>query len=239
MKRRDAFTLNELIVLIAASTLTGALLLASLGDAKEKVLTAACMSNLREISLAIRLYTNDNNGYMPPASYGAATIGPWPKLLGPYLPQRSTNFSSRANIVFVCPSANYPGFTKDDLSSTYSCTGAMLGRADGNIPCGSTSGLTATQPRKVSQLCTNASETPLVIEGKQDPGSLVASCRSNTPWNAPYASTDLAKTNPALCFYLDFRHNSAMNIAFFDGSVRLVAFAQATNQFTKSLWEGR
>ena len=31
----------------------------------------------------------------------------------------------------------------------------------------------------------------------------------------------------------------SVNIAFFDGSVRLLSFAQAKAKFTKSLWEGR
>ena len=68
MKRHEAFALIELLVLIATGTLAGAVLLASLGDAKEKVLAARCTSNLREISLAVRLYTDDHNGFMPTAS---------------------------------------------------------------------------------------------------------------------------------------------------------------------------
>jgi type II secretory pathway pseudopilin PulG len=73
MKRREAFTLTELLVLIAAGALVGSVLLASLDDAKEKVQAAARLSNLREISLAVRLYTDDNNGFMPAASYGMSS----------------------------------------------------------------------------------------------------------------------------------------------------------------------
>ena len=108
MKRRDAFTLTELLVLIPIGVLTGAVLMASLGDAKEKVRAASCMSNLREISLAIRLYTDDHNGFMPTASYGlGSTLGPWPKLLGAYLPLRAGGVSPPPHKVFVCPSAKY------------------------------------------------------------------------------------------------------------------------------------
>jgi prepilin-type processing-associated H-X9-DG protein len=241
MKRRDAFTLTELLVLVAIGTVAGTVLLASLGDAKTKVVAAACTSNLREVSLALRLYTDDHNGFMPPASYGAGSTT-WPKRLNPYLPQRGPNPTSPPNRVFVCPRASYSGYQNIDLSLTYSCTAAMLGRASppgGDILPGSTVALTATQPRKVTQVYTSPSETPLVVEGKRDPAGIIAACRSNTPWNVPYASLDLSVTNSSLCYYLDFRHNDAMNIAFFDGSVRLVTFAQATNQFTKTLWEGR
>ena len=229
MKRR-AFTLTELLVLIATGALAGSVLLASLGDAKAKVQAAACTSNLREISLAIRLYTDDNGGYMPPASYGSgAPVGPWPKLLRPYLPLRGT---STANLVFVCPSANYPGFQNTDLGSTYSCTAAMLGHALAG------SGLTASQSRKQDQVLTSPTQTPLIVEGKRDPASTTANARSNLPWT-PNASADLAQTDPASCTYLDFRHSNSMNIAFVDGSVRNITFAQAKATFTKSLWEGR
>jgi prepilin-type processing-associated H-X9-DG protein len=234
MKRRDAFTLTELLVLTAIGALMGAMLLASLGDAKVKVHGAACMSNMREISLAIRLYTDDNGGQMPPASYGSgAPAGPWPKLLRPYLPLRGSNVTSQANLVFVCPSANYPGFQNTDLGFTYSCTAAMLGHALAG------SGLTTTQSRKQDQVLTPPAQTPLIVEGKMDPSSVSPNSRSNIPWTVPFASADLAQADPASCTYLDFRHNASMNIAFFDGSVRNMTFAQAKATFTKSLWEGR
>ena len=243
MKRHNAFTLVELLVLIAAGGLAGAVLLASLGDAKDKVRAATCTSNLREISMAIRLYTDDHNGFMPTASADFVT---WPKRLGSYLPLRGTNATPASNkpyLVFVCPSANYPGTRNQDLGTTYSCTAAMMGRATPpDITPGSTVGLTATQPRRQSQVYTPPAETPLIIEGKADPSGAppVTSAQSVARWNAPEASTDLASAGPSSCNYLDFRHRSdAMNIAFFDGSVRAVSFAQAKATFTKSLWEGR
>jgi prepilin-type processing-associated H-X9-DG protein len=239
MKHRVAFTLTELLVLVAIGTLVGAVLLASLGDAKAKVQAAVCTSNLREISLAVRLYTDDNGGYMPTASYGSgAPIGPWPKLLRPYLPLRVTNATSLANLVFVCPSANYPGFQNNDLGFTYSCTAAMLGHA----PVGN--GLTTTQPRRQDQVLTSPAQTPLIFDCKEDPTTLSPNCRSNIPWSggAPFsAKVDLNSGSPASCTALDFRHNNTntMNIAFFDGSVRSVTFTQAQQSFTQSLWEGR
>ncbi|HXI84969.1 MAG TPA: type II secretion system protein [Verrucomicrobiae bacterium] len=239
MKRREAFTLSQLLVLIAAGAVAGVLLLASLDDAKEKVQAAACMSNLREISLAVRLYTDDNGGYMPPASYGAAApAGPWDKLLGPYLPLRGSTPTSSPHRVFDCPSANYPGFQNQDLGLTYSCTAAMLGHATVG------SGLTSSRPRRQDEVLTPAAQTPLVFDCKKDPTTTSPNCRSNIPWNgaAPFsAKVDLNSGSPASCTALDFRHNNTntMNIAFFDGSVRSVTFTQAQQFLTQSLWEGR
>lgn len=238
-RKARAFTLIELLVVIAIIGILAGMLLPALARAREKGRAAVCVSNLHQISVGIRLYADDQNGQMPPASYGGgAPMGPWPKLLGPYLPRRGTTATSQANRVFVCPSAIYPGLQNQNLSETYSCTGAMLGHPLFG------SGLTATQPRKDIEVVTNPSETPLIVEGKWD-SSTAASTRSNIPWNTsgspPFgAKADLALGGTASCTSLDFRHanSTIMNIAFYDNSVRAVTFLQA-QQLTRTLWEGQ
>src|SRR5512140_2780157 len=65
-----AFTLIELLVVIAIIALLAALLLPTLAAAKDRGLRAACISNLRQIGIAVRAYADDNEGripYGPPA----------------------------------------------------------------------------------------------------------------------------------------------------------------------------
>jgi prepilin-type N-terminal cleavage/methylation domain-containing protein/prepilin-type processing-associated H-X9-DG protein len=62
------FTLIELLVVIAVIGILAALLLPALGRAKERVLVAKCLSNLREIGLAIQMYRDDNDGRYPTVS---------------------------------------------------------------------------------------------------------------------------------------------------------------------------
>ena len=59
------FTLVELLVVIAVLGILAALLLPSLTSAQERGRRAACVSNLRQIGMAIRSYAEDNQGKIP------------------------------------------------------------------------------------------------------------------------------------------------------------------------------
>src|SRR2546428_13829508 len=75
---RAAFSLIELVVVVGIIAVLLALLLPVLGTARESARRAACLSNLRQIGLALGAYPEDNRGFLPYSrNYGEGHPEDW------------------------------------------------------------------------------------------------------------------------------------------------------------------
>jgi prepilin-type N-terminal cleavage/methylation domain-containing protein/prepilin-type processing-associated H-X9-DG protein len=101
--RRSGFTLIELLVVIAIIAILAAILFPVFAKAREKARQSSCLSNEKQIALAVLGYAQDNDESLPgtykyqmglPAA-GTANLTYWDDMIVPYV--KSTQ-------IFICPS---------------------------------------------------------------------------------------------------------------------------------------
>lgn len=114
---KTGFTLIELLVVIAIIAILAALLLPALSRAKERAQRTACLSNLRQCSLALQTYAGDNHDLYPlapdpnlnaignPESAEAGTdLWDLPNAIA----NRIVNEAGKNKLVMYCPSTTTP-----------------------------------------------------------------------------------------------------------------------------------
>jgi prepilin-type N-terminal cleavage/methylation domain-containing protein/prepilin-type processing-associated H-X9-DG protein len=125
---RRGFTLIELLVVIAIIAILAAILFPVFAKAREKARQSSCLSNTKQLGLAVMQYAQDYDESMPRTYFFPdPNYVSWAMAVLPYC---------KSNQIFDCPSGTYKwnGVWGESLSYGYSCNiGENTSRSLGTI----------------------------------------------------------------------------------------------------------
>lgn len=108
-----AFTLIELLVVIAVIGVLLSVLIPSLGKAKRQTRAIVCRSNLHQIGLAVNLYADAHQSFVPRGD----PINPWFIRYMPYLGHEFRQKDYRDVRIYKCPDFPQAGVGENNVSN--------------------------------------------------------------------------------------------------------------------------
>lgn len=200
-RKSRGFTLIELLVVVAIIAILAAMLLPALSQARERARQAVCMSNLKQIGLAITLYTQDFGEWLPPVKKDSSSPM-WFGLINPYIAKETITayLASPTAKVFLCPSARIQNTTSYWKTTVQYAYNYYYGNWVGDMYTG------AYRYRKLSDFkgTYTGDKCPMVTDG--------------------WTTFDIGSTNPWAWggTYIEPRHNDGANVLWVDNHVSWV-----------------
>lgn len=135
--QNHAFTLIELLTVIAIIGVLAAILIPTIARVRESAKSSACTNNLRQVGIAIQGYIGDNKGSLPPATpWFRARFNADPRhfqnSLLPYLSQSKTTYwGNTAEQMSYSPMFDCPGYKGESLTTARYALNKVGTAADG------------------------------------------------------------------------------------------------------------
>ncbi|MHC4638188.1 MAG: prepilin-type N-terminal cleavage/methylation domain-containing protein [Planctomycetota bacterium] len=223
------FTLIELLIVISIISLLMALLAPALSNIRRQARGTVCMNNIRQLGIAVVFYTDDSDGYFPPAYNFQTDTHWWGKKLSDGIDHtkgftwKYLQSALKMKSVYECPCQPYrsyslqgkpPGAGDDPkwITSTYGYNGYYL-----SPPQTAWSGIRNRPWQKITTV-ENPSSVLEFADTLLDRDSTGTNpmVENNALLDPPYLYINSGWTKnefPTTCF----RHNDTTNVAFADG----------------------
>lgn len=214
-----AFTLIELLVVISIIAILASMLMPAIGMVRSSARTINCGNNMRQFTLAMLTYTNDNDSMLP--------IGEWNPLVENMM---DGSFAACMKIA-RCPSAPVRTTNGTAIYSTYAYTGVYWASWTVGPDFATPKGALFAWPfwinapfRNSIAGMTRMSEKCMLSENWHDQPTTVA---GNTAWGVNYLNDQSVR----------LVHNSSNNFAFADGHIQMIA-VPGVAKFGLTQWAG-
>lgn len=255
--RKSAFTLIELLTVIAIIGILAAIIIPTVGSVRKKAQSVRCTSNLRQIGVAIRVFANDNKGMMVP--YRGEPSNPliptsqgwlWTELLIPYmgfkvdkLPQLPGSFAEKdyrgeKDFFYICPSSEIPVAHRS--WGNYAIHPVIMKSTNGAKP-----NFPISRVQRPSGVIIIADGSVDIVTTGETGGSASDNASQYFNKTYPYTSDPISavfrapvteelgnKNEDGQIGWFRYRHNNSVNCLYLDGHVKSIPFGQRSKEVT-------
>jgi prepilin-type processing-associated H-X9-DG protein/prepilin-type N-terminal cleavage/methylation domain-containing protein len=235
LRKRTAFTLVELLVVIGIIALLIGILLPALSRARDTSKRVLCLSNLRQMAIASQTYVTNYKGYYPIANWvtwtGTSTttyIYCWDfttiqnkglpdQIIPGLLWDGSTNQK-----IQQCPSFEGAANWEQDPYTGYNYNTSYIGHCQNEDPAGDDAPPFAPVPAKATQI-RNSARVALFGDGQYISGATKF-------MRAPFPNPGDANFMGRYAGTQGYRHQKKTNVAYCDGHAESVSDRFTNNQ---------